>query len=101
MTESHIVNQDADIEAIDQFAERGVVAVLVLAEVHGEGFGGDLGAVFGGEEGRERVEFGLGARDEDEVVAFCREGEGEFLADAIAGTSDQGPGAAGAEGCEL
>jgi hypothetical protein len=37
------------------------------------------------------------ARDEDEVVAFGGEGEGEFFADAVAGACDEGPGAARAE----
>lgn len=41
------------------------------------------------------------ARDKDEVVAFLREGEGEFFTDTVTGTSYEGPGAAGAEASNL
>lgn len=74
---------------------------MVLGKVHSEGLDGDLGAIFASDIGREGLEFGRCAGYEDEVVAFGCEGEGEFFADAVGGTSDQGPGAAGTELSEL
>lgn len=101
MTQSHIINQDGDVEAVDELAQAGVVGILVLREIHCERFGGDFGAMLGGDFGCEGVKFGLGARNEEEIVAFCGESEGELFADAVAGASYEGPGATGSESGEL
>jgi hypothetical protein len=101
VAESDVVDQDADVQSVDEFPQCGVVAVLVLAEIHRERLGRDLGAMLGGDGRGEVGELGLRARDEDEVVAFGGKSEGEFFADAVAGAGDEGPGAAGAEGGEL
>jgi hypothetical protein len=57
--------------------------------------------MFGGDGRGEVGELGLRARDEDEVIAFGGESEGEFFANAVAGTGDESPGAARAECGEL
>lgn len=94
VAQADVVDEDADVEAFDELAEAGVVGVLVLREVHGEDLGRDLRAILGGDIGGEGVQLGLGAGDEDEVVALCGERERELLADAIGGASDEGPRAA-------
>lgn len=101
MAQSDVIDQDADIETLHQFLEFGVVGVEVLGEVHCVRIDGELGAIFGFDFGSEGFEFVVGAGDEDEVVALCCEGEGEFFADAVRGAGYEGPGALGAELGEL
>jgi hypothetical protein len=101
VAQSNVVDQDADVQTVCQLLQAVVVCVLVQRKVHGERLGGDLGTIFGGKVGSERVELGLGAGDEDEVVAFGCKGERELLANAIRGTRDKSPCAAGAKGAEL
>jgi hypothetical protein len=57
--------------------------------------------VGGGQGLGEAVEFGLGARDEEEVKAFARELEGVLFADAIGRACDDGVGVVAAEFGEL
>ena len=101
MAESNVVYENTDIQPLDELFQCGVVAVLVLREVHSEGLDGDLGAIFAGDIGGEGLEFGGCTRYEEEIVAFACEGEGEFFADAVGGTSNQGPRATGTELSEL
>jgi hypothetical protein len=101
VAQADVVDQDGHVKAVNELAEAGVVGVLVERKVHGQRLDGDLGAIFGRDVGGERVELGLGARDEDQVVALRGEGEGKLLANAVRGAGDEGPGAAGAKGGEL
>lgn len=101
VAQANIVNEDADIETIDQFLETSVVGVLVLSKVHCERLGRHFSAIFRRELGCKSRELGFGPGDEDEVVAFCGEGEGELFADAIGCAGYERPGAAGTEFSEL
>jgi hypothetical protein len=101
VAQSNVIDQDADVQTICQLLQAGVVGVLVQRKVHGERLGGDLRAIFRGNVGGERVELGLGAGNEDEIVALGCEGERELLANAIRSTCDKSPGAAGTKGAEL
>ena len=83
VAQSDIVDQNADIEAFNQLLHVVVVGILVLGKVHGQRLDGDLGAIFRGDFGGEGVQLRLRARDEDEVITFGCEGQGEFLANAI------------------
>lgn len=101
VAQADIVDQDGDIEAIDKLGQLGVVGILVLCKVHGQGLDRSLGPILGGDVGGEGVELGLGAGDEDQVVAFGCEGKSELLANAIRRTGDEGPCAAGTKFSEL
>ena len=95
-----IVDQHCDIELMDEGLKAGIVGIVVGGKVHGEGLGagaGVLGFDFLGEGG----EFGGCARDEQDVEAGAGELEGIFLADAVGGAGNKGPGAFGAERAEL
>jgi len=98
--EADVVDEDGDVEVGEELAEGGVVCVFVLGEVHGVDFGLE-GAVFGFQGVREIVEFGLRARDEEEVEAFCGELGCVFFADAVGGACNDCPAAFGTEGGEL
>lgn len=97
MAQANAVDQNANIEPINEFLQRGIVAVLVLCKIHCERLGADLGTIFGRDVGSERGKLRLGARNENEVVAFLGQGQSEFLADAVRGTGYEGPRAARAE----
>lgn len=97
MAESDVVDQNADVETLDEVLQAGIVRVLILRKVHGERLRRDLGPILGRDIGGESGKFRFGARDEDEVVALCCEGESEFLADAVGSASDDGPRASGSE----
>ena len=101
VAQADVVDQDGDVQAVDQLGQLGVVCILVLRKVHGQDLDGGLGAILGGDVGSEGVELGLRARDEDQVVALGREGDGKLLANAIGSAGDEGPGAAGTELREL
>ncbi len=88
-----IVDQDADVEALDKLGEAVVVGVVVLGKVHRKGLdlrrlGGKLGRDFAG----EGIELRLGAGHEDEVEALGGELAGKLLAEAVRGAGDDGPG---------
>ena len=101
MAQADVVDQDGDVQTIDQLGQLGVVCILVLCKIHGQDLDGGLGAILGGDVGREGIELGLCARDEDQVVALGREGHGKLLANAIRSAGDEGPGTAGTELREL
>lgn len=89
-----VVDEDADVEALDKRSEAVVVRVLVLGKVHGEGLdlgrlGGELGLDFAG----EGIELRLGSGHEDEVEALGSELSGKLLAETVGGAGDNGPGA--------
>lgn len=92
MTQANIIDQDADIlHLVDHLLQCGVIFVAVGSEIHGVGFGLDVVPrleVFG-----ELEQFGLGARDEDEVVAFGGELVRVLFADAVGGAGHDGPAA--------
>jgi hypothetical protein len=98
VTQAHIVDQYADVQAVNELLHVVVVGVLVLRKVHSQRLDGDLGAIFGGDIGGEGVELGLRTRDENEVVALSCKGEGELLANAVRSTSYEGPSTAGSKG---
>jgi hypothetical protein len=89
-----VVDEDADVEALDKLGEAVVVGVLILGKVHGKGL--DLGRL-GGKLGRnlagEGIELRLGSGHEDEVEALGGELGRKLLAEAVGGTRDDGPGA--------
>jgi len=94
MALSHIIYQNPHIEAIDKCLHLSIIAILVLAEVHGEDFDIDVGAgIFLLDFGGEGVEFRGGARDEEEVEAFLGELDGVFFAQAVRGAGYYCPGA--------
>jgi len=101
VAQSHVVDQDADIQSVGQLLQAAVVRVLVQRKVHCECLGRDLGSILGRDVGGEGVELGLSSRYEDEIVAFGGERESKFLANAIRGTGDESPGAARSVAAEL
>ena len=101
MAQSDIVDKDAHVQTVDELLHVVVVGILVLGKVHSQRLDGNLGAILGCDVGRERVQLRLGARDEDQVVALGCKGQGEFLANAVRGTSDKGPGTARSKGAQL
>lgn len=101
VTQTHVVNQDADIKTIGKLLQAVIIRVLVQGKVHSQSFGRELGTILRGDVGSERIKLGLGTRNEDEIVALSCESESEFLANAIRCTSDKGPCAAGSICSEL
>jgi hypothetical protein len=101
VAQTDVVDQDGDVESIHELGQLGVVGVLVLGKVHCQRLDGGLGSILGGDVGGERVELGLGARHEDQVVALGCERQSKLLANAIRGTGDEGPCAARTEFGEL
>jgi hypothetical protein len=101
VAQTNVVDQDGDIKSVNELGELGVVGVLVLGKVHCQRLDRGLGAILGGDVGGERVELGLGARHEDQVIAFGCEGESKLLADAIGGSGDESPCATRTELGEL
>ena len=95
MTKTDIVDQDANVESLHKLLQCGVVTVLILCKVHCKRFGADLWAIFGRNIRGKSGELGLGARDENQVVALLCESKSKFLANAIGGAGDEGPGTAG------
>lgn len=92
MALADIVDQDADIEAIDELSEAVVIGVLVLGKVHGEGFDlGRLGRKLGLDFAGEGIELRLGSGHEDEVEALGGELGGKLLAETIGRAGDDGP----------
>lgn len=70
VAQADVVDQYGDVEPIDKLSQLGVVGVLVQSKVHSKSLDGRLGSVLRGNVGREGIELGLGARDEDQVVPF-------------------------------
>lgn len=101
VAQTNVVDENADIQAICELLQAVVVGVLVLRKVHCERLGRDLRAIFRGNVRGERVELGLGAGNEDQVVALGCQGKCELLANAIRGTGDESPGTAGSKAAEL
>lgn len=101
VAQTDVVDQDGNVEAINKLRQLGIVGILVLCEVHSQSLDRSLWAILGRNVGGEGVELGLGARDEDQVVALGCEGKSELLANAIRGTSDEGPCATRTELGEL
>ena len=101
VAQTDIVDQDGDVKAVNKLGQLGVVGILVLREIHSQSLDRSLGSILGRYVGGEGVELGLGARDEDQVVALGREGESKLLANAIRSTSNEGPCATRTELGEL
>lgn len=101
VAQADVVDQDGDVKSIDKFRQFRVIGIFVLRKVHGQSLHGGLGTILGGDVGGEGIELGLGAGDEDQVVALGRERESKLLANAIRGTSDECPGTTRTEFSEL
>ena len=95
-----VVDEDCDVLAVEDGGEGGVVFVAVRGEVHGQYLDAGIGALLG-ESGGEALQFGLSARDEDQVVASFRERMSIFFSNAVACACDDGPRAARAEAAKL
>lgn len=97
-----VVDQHRHVQALHQRPQPGVVVVVVGGEVHGEEPGLHRGAgIFGLDLLGEGLQFRVRAGDEEEVEAFLRELDGEFLADAVRGAGDDRPASFGAELAKL
>ena len=94
MGAADVVNEDGDIQAGDKLLQTVVVGVIVPLKVHGKGLDLDDG-VFGVDFGGEGIELAGGTGDEDDIEALGCELQGEFFADAVGGTGDEGPRATG------
>lgn len=88
---SHVVDEDGDVELRDEGLQVGKVGVVIGCKVHGVELGLDI--VFLLNFGREGLEFGLGAGDEEDVEAFRCELESVFFADTVGGARDDRPAA--------
>ena len=99
---AHVVDQHGDIQSLDEGPQSRVVGVVVGGEVHGQQLGPHRGAgVFRLDLLGEALQFRRRPRHEDQVEAFLRELDGEFLADAVRGPGYEGPASFGAEVAEL
>jgi hypothetical protein len=85
MAQSHIIDQDPDIQSIQYTSKQLIICVLVLGKVHGECADFDILFVGRFDLCGERFELRLCAGDEEEIVAFSCELEGELFADAVGG----------------
>lgn len=81
VAEADVVDQDRDVEVGDQVLDAVKVLVLVGGEVHGHSLGLDI--VLGLNLSCEGVEFALGARDEEDVVALLGELERVLFAETV------------------
>ena len=101
MAPPHIVDQDCDVETVHHIFQPSVIGIVVGCEIHGEDFGGIGPRRLGLDAFGERLEFGFGAGDKEDVEAALGELDSEFLADAVGGAGYDGPAGAGTEGAEL
>ena len=101
VAQTDVVDQDGDVETINELCQLGVVGVFVLRKVHCQSLDGSLGSILGGDVGGEGIELGLGAGDEDQVVAFGCERKSKLLANAVRSTGNESPCATRTELGEL
>lgn len=97
---SDVVDQDGDIKLLNELGQTLVVGGVVLRKVHGERLGTDVGKAVA-EVLDEVIEFGGGAGNEDEVEPLLCELDGKLLANAVGGSSNNGPGALGSKLSQL
>lgn len=95
-----IVHEDGHIQIGDQLAQRGVVFIGVLREVHGQGLGLH-GGVLLGDFLAQGDQLGLGSGYKNNVEFGTRQLQRELFAQAIGGTGDNGPATRRTEGTEL
>lgn len=81
VAQAHIVDQDGDVKFRHQALDLVEVFVQVGGEVHGDSLGLDL--VLGLDLRGKGVEFALGARDEEDVVALLSELNGVLFTKTV------------------
>lgn len=88
---ANVVDQDANVEALDELGKTLVVGIVVLGEVHSEGLG--LEAIPSELKlAGESIELRLSARDKDEVEALGGELLSKLLAETVRGAGNNSPG---------